>query len=334
MTLDLNGENAVIAITSFATGLLLAALTLALPRPADAQSYPSKPIRIICALAPGGGVDTTSRILGQKFSEAWGQPVVVENRPGAGSTIASEMAARAAPDGYTLLMNASGHAIAPAVYKLTYDAIKDFAPVTLVVYAPSVLVVHPSLPVHSVKELLMFAKTRPNELLFSSSGSGSPQHLALELLKIMTGIKMQHVPYKGTAPSMTDLIGGRVSVSAASTVSSMPHVKAGRLRALAVISGKRSVAVPQLPTIAEAGVPGYAVDTWYGLFAPAGTPREIVGKLYEETAKALAQPELKAKLLGAGLEPVGSPPEQFAAYVQAETAKWGKVIRQADIRGN
>ena len=313
---------------------ILAALMIALPQPAGSQSYPSKPIRIICALAPGGGVDTTSRLVGQKFSEAWGQPVVVENRPGAGGTIASEMVARAASDGYTLLMDASGHSIAPAVYKLTYDAIKDFAPITLVVYAPSVLVVHPSVPVHSVKELLAFAKAHPNELLFSSSGNGSPQHLALELLKVMTGTKMLHISYKGTAPSMTDLIGGRVSVSAASTVSTMPHVKAGRLRALAVISGKRSVGVPELPTVAEAGVPGYAVDTWYGMFAPAGTPKKIVAKLYEETTKALAQRALKEKLLGAGLEPVGSPPEQFAAYVQAEADKWGKVIRAANIKAD
>ena len=313
---------------------ILAALMIALPQPAGSQSYPSKPIRIICALAPGGGVDTTSRLVGQKFSEAWGQPVVVENRPGAGGTIASEMVARAASDGYTLLMDASGHSIAPAVYKLTYDAIKDFAPITLVVYAPSVLVVHPSVPVHSVKELLAFAKAHPNELLFSSSGNGSPQHLALELLKVMTGTKMLHISYKGTAPSMTDLIGGRVSVSAASTVSTMPHVKAGRLHALAVISGKRSVGVPELPTVAEAGVPGYAVDTWYGMFAPAGTPKKIVAKLYEETTKALAQRALKEKLLGAGLEPVGSPPEQFAAYVQAEADKWGKVIRAANIKAD
>ena len=312
----------------------LVALAGALPWLASAQTYPAKPIRIICSLAPGGGVDTTARLIGQKFNEAWGQPAVVENRPGAGGTIATEMVARAAPDGYTLLVTASGHAIAPAVYKLNFDTIKDFAPVTLVVYAPSVLVVHPSVPARSVKELLALARARPDELRFSSSGNGSPQHLGLELLKVMTGVRMVHIPYKGTAPSMTDLIGGRVSVSMASTVSTLPHVKAGRLRALAVISGKRSVGAPDLPTVAEAGVPGYAVDTWYGLFAPAGTPKEIVAKLYEETAKSIAQPELKEKLLGAGLEPVGSAPEHFAAYVQAETIKWGKVIRQADARLN
>ncbi|HTP96505.1 MAG TPA: tripartite tricarboxylate transporter substrate binding protein [Burkholderiales bacterium] len=313
---------------------LLAFALLGSPQQAGAQQYPSKPIRIVCALAPGGGVDTTSRLIGQKLTDAWGQPVVVENRPGAGGTIAAEIVAHSAPDGYTLLMDSSGHAIAPSVYKLSYDAIKSFAPISLEVYAPSVLVVHPSLPVHSVKELLAFARERPDQLLFSSAGNGSPQHLALELLKLMTGVKIVHVPYKGTAPSMTDLIGGRVSASAASTVSTMPHVRAGRLRALAVISGKRSLGVPELPTVAEAGVPGYAVDTWYGLFAPAGTPKEVVAQIYQESAKALALPEIKDKLLASGLEPVGSPPGEFTPYVRAEVEKWGKVIRQAGVKIN
>ena len=297
-----------------------------------AQSYPAKPIRIVVALAPGGGVDTTARLIGQKLFEAWGQQVVAENRPGAGGTIASEIVVRSAPDGYTLLMDSTAHAITPGLYKLSYDPINDFTPITLAVLAPSVLVVHPSLRVNSVKELLALARARPNQLLFSSAGNGSPQHLALELLKLMTGVRMVHVPYKGTAPSITDLIGGRVSTTAASTVSTMPHVRAGRLRALAVISSRRSVGEPQLPTVAEAGVPGYAVDTWYGLFAPAGTPKEIIARLYEETAKALAQPDARGRLLSMGLEPVASTPEQFSAYVREEAQKWGKVIRQAGVR--
>ena len=298
---------------------------------AVAAGYPTKPIRIVVSLAPGGGVDTTGRLIGQKFTEAWNQQVVVENRPGAGGTIATEVVARSAPDGYTLLMTSVAHAITPSLYKLSYDAVTDFAPITLVVLAPSVLVTHPSLPVKSVRELIAFARARPNQLLYSSAGNGSPQHLAAELFKLMTGASFVHIPYKGTAPSITDLIGGRVSVSAASVISTMPHVNAGRLRALAVISGKRTQGVPQLPTVAEAGVPGYAVDTWYGLFAPAGTPNEIIAGLNQETGTALAQPEAKEKMLAMGLEPVGDTSEHFAAYVRSEVDKWAKVVRSANI---
>ena len=308
-----------------------AALTMTTVVAAD---YPTKPIRIIVSLAPGGGVDTTGRLIGQKFTEAWGQQVVVENRPGAGGTIATEVVARSAPDGYTLLMTSVGHAITPSLYKLPYDAVKDFAPITLVVLAPSVLVVHPSLPVKSVRELIPFAKARPNQLLFSSAGNGSPQHLAAELLKLMTGASFVHIPYKGTAPSITDLIGGRVSVSAASVISTVPHVNAGRLRALAVISAKRSQGVPQLPTVAEGGVPGFEVDTWYGLFAPAGTPNQIIAGLNQETGRTLAQPEVKEKMLSMGLDPVGDSSEHFAAYVRSEVEKWAKVVRSADIHIN
>lgn len=297
-----------------------------------AQTYPAKPIRIIVSVAAGGGVDTTARIVGQHLTQAWGQQVVIENRPGAGGTIAAEAVARAAPDGYTLLMASSGAAITPGLYKLPYDAVTDFAPVTVVVVAPSVLVVHPSLPVRSVKELIAFAKARPNELLFASSGNGSPAHMGLELLKLMTGIKMVHVPYKGTAPSITDLVGGRVSATASSVVSTMPHVNAGRLRALAVTSGKRSLGVPQLPTVAEAGIPGFANDVWYALFAPAATPRNIVARLAEEISRAIAQPDLRERMLAAGLEPLGNSPDEFAAYFRAEVAKWSKVIREAGVR--
>jgi tripartite-type tricarboxylate transporter receptor subunit TctC len=297
-----------------------------------AQTYPAKPIRMIVALAPGGGVDSTARTVGEKLTQAWGQPVLIENRPGAGGTIAAEAVARAAPDGYTLLMTSSGHASTPSLYKLPYDAITDFAPVTLVVVAPSVLVVHPSLPVRSVKEFVAFAKARPNELLFASSGNGSPPHMGMELLKLMTGIRMVHVPYKGTAPSITDLIAGRVSATASGAVSTMPHVNAGRLRALAVTSGKRSLGVPQLPTVAEAGIPGFANDVWFGLFAPAATPRNVVARLYEEISRAIAQPELKERMLASGLEPLGNSPDEFAAYFRAEVAKWSRVIRAAGIR--
>jgi tripartite-type tricarboxylate transporter receptor subunit TctC len=320
-----------LAITGVAGLLAIAAAGTAL-QTAHAQTYPVRPIRMLVSLAAGGGTDTTARLVSQKLTEAWGQQVVIENRPGAGGTIATEAVARAAPDGYTLLTTSVAHAITPSLYKLTFDAVKDFAPITLLVLSPSVLAVHPSVPVRSVKELIALARAHPNELLWSSSGNGSPQHLAMEMFTRMAGVKIVHVPYKGTAPSILDLVAGRISVTAASAVSTMPHVKAGRLRALAVVSAKRSQAVPHLPTVAEAGVPGYAVDTWYGTFAPAGTPREIIIKLYEEMARALALPEIREKMLPAGLEPVGSPPDQFAAYVKAEVDKWGKLVRDVNVR--
>ena len=289
---------------------------------------------MVVALAAGGGVDTSGRLLGQRFTDAWGQQVVAENRPGAGGTIAGELVARAAPDGYTLLMTSVGHAITPALYKLSYDTIKDFAPISLFVQSPSVLAVHPSLPVKNVKELIAFTKARPNQILFSSSGSGSGQHLAMELLNRMAGLQLVHIPYKGTAPSILDLVAGRVSVTSASAISTMPHVRSGKLRALAVSSAKRSPSVPELPTIAEAGVPGFAVDQWYALFAPAATPKEIVAKLYAEIAKTVAQADIRERLLSLGLDPVGMPPDEFAAYVKIETVKWGKLVHDAGIRAN
>ena len=301
---------------------------------AQAPGYPMKPIRIVVALAAGGGVDTSARLLGQKFTEAWGQQVVAENRPGAGGTIAMELVARAVPDGYTLLMVSMGHTITPALYKLSFDNIKDFAPISLFVQSASVLSVHPSLPVKNVKDLLAFARARPDQVLFSSSGSGSGQHLVVEMLNRMAGLQMVHIPYKGTASSILDLVAGRVSVTAASAISTMPHVRAGRLRALAVTGAKRSPSVPALPTIAEAGVPGFALDQWYSLMAPAGTPKDIVNKLYTEIAKTVAQTDARERLLTLGLDPVGSTPEDFTAYLKTETVKWGKLVREAGIRVN
>ena len=297
-------------------------------------NYPVKPIRIVVALAAGGGVDTSGRMLGQKFTDTWGQQAVVENRPGAGGSIATEVVAHAVPDGYTLLMTSMGHAIIPALYKLNFDTVKDFAPISLFVQSPSVLSVHPSVPVKTVKELIAFTKPRPNEILFSSSGSGSGQHLTMELLNRMGGIQLVHIPFKGTAASITDLVSGRISVSAASAISTLPHVRSGRLRALAVCSAKRSPSAPDLPTIAEAAIPGFAVDQWYALFAPAGTPRDIVQKLYGEVVKVTSNLESRTRLLAMGLDPVGSPPDEFAAYVKVETAKWGKLVREAGIRAN
>lgn len=311
-----------------AVGMICAGAALA------QSNYPVKPIRMVIALAPGGGVDTSGRLLGQKFTDAWGQQVIAENRPGAGGTIATELVARAAPDGYTLLMVSMSHTITPALYKLSYDTIKDFAPISLFVQSPSVLTVHPSLPVKNVKELIAFTKARPNEILFSSSGNGSGQHLAMELLNRMAGITLVHVPYKGTAPSITDLAGGRVSVTVASAISTMPHVRANRLRALAVASAKRSPSVPELPTIAEVAIPGFAVDQWYSVMAPAGTPRDIVNKLHGEIVKTVNDPATKERLLAMGLDPVGSTPDDFTAYLKTETAKWSKLVKEAGIRAN
>ena len=308
--------------------LLLSTLTAG----AAGEPYPSRPIRLIVPLGPGGGVDTSARLIGEKLSEAWGQRVVIENRPGAGGTIATELVARAAPDGYTLVMASPGHAITPSLYKLSFDAVRDFAPITLIVTVPYVVVVHPSLPVRSVKELLALARAHPNELLWSSSGNGSAQHLTLELLKMMTGVKITHVPYKGTAPGMIDLIGGRVSVTSASAVATMPHVKAGRLRALAVAGRTRSHVAPELPTVAESGIAGFEIDVWHGAMAPAATPNEIVAKLHGEFVKILARPDVKDRMLAVGFDPIGDPPDKFAAYLRAEVVKWSKVVRQAAIR--
>ena len=318
-----------IAISAFAAllGVCIPPAGVAL-----AQVYPAKPIRIVVPLGPGGGVDTSARLVGQKLSEALGQQVVIENRPGAGGTIATALVARAAPDGYTLVMASPGHVITPSLYKLSFDAIRDFAPITLLVTVPYVVVVHPSLPVRSLKELLALARARPGELLWSSSGNGSAQHLTLELLKMMTGAKITHVPYKGTAPGMTDLIAGRVSVTSASAVATLPHVKTGRLRALAVAGRTRAKIAPQLPTVAESGISGFEIDVWHGALAPAATPQDIVAKLHAEFVKMLAQPDLKERMFALGFEPVGDPPDKFAAFLRVEVEKWSKVIHQAGIR--
>ena len=244
------------------------------------------------------------------------------------------MVARAAPDGYTLLMQSMSHAITPALYKLPYDTLKDFAPVSLFVQSPSILAVHPSLPVKTVKDLIAFTKKHPDEILFSSSGTGSGQHLTMELLNRMAGLQFVHIPYKGTAPSILDLVAGRVSVTSASAISTIPHVRAGRLRALAVSSARRSPSVPDLPTIAEAGVPGFAVDQWYAVFGPAGMPKEIIAKLYAEIARTVANAEIRERLLTMGLDPVGMPPDEFTEYLKTETIKWGKLVREAGIRVN
>ncbi len=306
--------------------LSLTAATVAAQAP-----WPAKPMRMLIALAPGGGVDTTGRLIAQKLSERWGQPVVVENRPGAGGALATETLARAAPDGYTMLTNSSGVAITPSLMKLSYDPRKDIVPVSLAVISPGVMVVHPSLPVKSVKEFIAFAKARPGDLLYSSSGNGTGQHLAAELFGQMAGVKMMHVPYKGTAPSITDLIGGRVSLSMASVVSTRQFFEAGKLRALAVLGAKRTPALPKLPTIAEAGVPGYAYENWYGVFMPGRTPMDIVQKTQQEITRIVNDPEIEKKLVSQGLDPVGSTHAEFVRFYEEEIVKNGKLIASINM---
>jgi tripartite-type tricarboxylate transporter receptor subunit TctC len=308
------------------TGTLAGSLALAGTVACAQAPWPAKPLRMLIALAPGGGVDTTGRVLAQKMSERWGQPIVVENRPGAGGALATEALARSAPDGYTMLTNSSGVAITPSLMKLSYDPRKDIVPVSLAVISPGVMVVHPSVPVKNVREFIAFAKARPGDLLYSSSGNGTGQHLAAELFSQMTGVKMAHVPYKGTAPSITDLIGGRVSLSMASVVSTRQFFESGKLRALAVLGAKRTPALPHLPTIAEAGVPGYAYENWYGVFMPGRTPQDIVLKVQAEVTRIVHDPDISKKLIAQGLDPVGSTHAEFVRFYEDEIVKNGRLI--------
>ena len=301
------------------------------PAHAQAPAYPGKPIRMVIALAPGGGVDTTSRIIGQKLSELWGQPVIAEDRPGAGETIAAEAVARAAPDGHTILTGAAGLAITPSLMKLSYNAAKDLLPVTMAVISPGVMVVHPSIPAKNVKELIAFAKARPGELFFSSSGVGSAQHLSVEMFNQQAGLKMTHVPYKGTAPSITDLVGGRVALTVASVISTRPMFTTGKLRALAVVGTKRTPALPDMPSIAESGLPGYGIDNWYGVFMPGATNRAIAVRMQEAIARVLTTPDMRKTMLAQGLDVTASPQEEFAKVFVAEIAKWASVVQQVGI---
>jgi len=301
---------------------------------AQAANYPSKSIRMVVALAPGGGVDTTGRFLAQKMNQAWGQSVVADNRPGAGGAVAAEIVAKAPPDGYTLLMSSSGITITPSIMKLNYDTHKDLLPVTLAVISPGVLVVHPSVPAKNVKEFISFARARPEELLYSSSGQGSGQHLAMAMFAQMTGVKMTHVPYKGTAPSITDVVAGRIATTIASVISTRPFFTSGKLRALATVGHKRSPALPQMPTVAESGVPGFGYDNWYALFAPGGMDKAIATRIHEVVAKALSEPDTHKLLLGQGLDPVGSGPDEFGRMYTAEIARWSKVVKSVGLEPN
>ena len=311
-----------------AIALLMCALT------GQAQDYPSRPIRIIVPSTAGGSVDTLARTVGSNLSQRWGQQVVVDNRSGAGGVIGGEITAKAPPDGYTLIM-ATIAAMATNVSlakKLPYDPVRDFAPITLVASQQIVLLVNPNVAARTTQELIQLAKAKPGQLTFASAGNGSGGHLSGELLKILAGIDLTHVPYKGIAPAIVDVISGQVTMTFASIISGTPHVKTGRLRALAVTGARRSPALPELPTMMEAGVRGYESSTWYGLLAPKATSRAIVTKLNHEVVAIINLPEVKANLLAEGAEPVGNTPEQFGEFIKAEIAKWGKVIRTAGLR--
>lgn len=313
-------------------------LSLVTPGSAAAQSiYPEKPIRMVLGFGTGGPQDTVARLLGQKFTEAWGKPVVIDNATGAGGAIAAGRVAKAAPDGYTLgLMTDASLVISPSLRQVAYDPTKDFAPVSQVTLSPIMLVVHDAVPAKSVSELVALAKAQPGALSFASAGIGSTTHMAAELFKSVAGIDIWHVPYKGVGVglALTDLLGGRVTMAFSPLTSALPVVREGKLRAIAVTTLRRSSVVRDVPTIAESGYEGFEVALSYGLFAPAKTPAEIVRKLHLETGKALALPELRARLADLGLEGVGSSPDKYAAFIRSEIPKWAKVIVDAGIKSN
>ncbi len=300
-----------------------------------AQSYPAKPIRIVVAYAAGGGVDIVTRTVGQKVSELVGRPVVVDNRPGASTNIGSELVAKAAADGYTLLMGSSANAANMSLFsKLPYDTLRDFAPVTQVGYGPQVLVMRPSFPARSVTDLLALAKAKPGQLSYASGGNGSSQHLTGEMFKLMGKTEIVHVPYKGGAPALIDVINGQVAFMFINTLEALPHVHSGRLKALSVASAKRTAVFPETPTFAESGFPGFESVAWWGVLAPAGVPREVITRLHAQIAKALMTPEVKERFAVLGAETVGSTPEQFGAFLREEIQKWGKVIRTLGIKAD
>ncbi len=299
---------------------------------ADA-SYPTRPIRIVAPFPPGGGLDIIARMMAQWLSEAWSQQVVVDNRPGAGGTIGVAIVAKAPADGYTFLIVSSSHAINATLYKnLPYDTLKDFDAVSQITAAPHLLVVHPSLQAATVKELVAMAKAKPGQLSYASGGVGSSTHLAAELFNNMAGVSMVHVPYKGTVPSLVDVMGGQVPVTFGTVPTVIQHVRAGKLRALGLTGAKRSLSAPEVPTIAEAGVPGYEAATWHGVFLPARTPKAVIDKLNAEILRMLSDPEIRARLAREGLEPVGTTPVQLDAHLRAEVPKWAKVIATAGIK--
>jgi tripartite-type tricarboxylate transporter receptor subunit TctC len=315
----------------FITCAFLAAAALATPT-AFSQTYPTKPIRAIVPFPAGGGIDTVIRMLGPKMSDTLGQQIIIDNRSGASGTLGTDIVAKSPPDGYTLLGTFSSHPQNQILYKnLPFDTVRDFAPITIFGTVPNILVVNPSLPVKSVRELIALAKKRPGEILYASIGPASPSHLTAELFNSMAGIRTTHVPYKGAAPSMVALVAGETQLTFTTVLVAVPYVKAGRLRALGVASLKRSVAVPEVPTIDEAGVKGFDSTAWWGLLAPAKTPRPIVDRLYAATSAAIKLPEMNERLVNLGAEPGGIPPEAFDKLIRDDIVKWGKVVKALGI---
>lgn len=316
--------------------LLAAAIALlaAGAPPASAQAWPNRPVRVLVGFPAGQATDVLARMAAQRMSDVTGQQFFVENRPGASGNIAFEMAARAAPDGYTLLMGSSGTAaINPSLFtKLPFDINRDFAHVIMMADIPQLLVVNPNLPVKNVRELIDYAKVRPGKIDYASGGSGLTNHLIMEMFKSATGLRLVHIPYRGGPPALTDLIAGQVSLMFETTVGALPHVRNGKLRALAVSRIKRSSGAPDIPTVAESGVPGFDAAAWIAMFAPAGTPREVVARLNSEINKGIVTPEMREKLVGMGADPVGGTPEEFAAFHKAELAKWAKVVKDSGAR--
>ena len=312
-------------------GAIALAATATLPLGAAAQNYPTKPITIVVPFAAGGTTDILARLVGQHLSTELGQPVVVENKAGAGGNIGAAFAAKAAADGHTLFMGTVGtHAINAALYKkLPYDPIKDFAPLTRVAMVPNLLVAHPSQPFKTVQEMIAYAKANPGKINFGSPGNGASPHLSGELFKSMTKVDMVHVPYKGSAPAVSDLLGGQISIMFDNLPSVIPHVRGGKLRAIAISTAKRSADLPDVPTIAEAGVPGYEATSWFGLFAPAATPAPVLAKISTALGKVLANAEVKKKIDDQGGEPANETPAQFADFIQKESLKWGKVVKES-----
>ena len=323
------------AFNALVRGMMSLCMLMAIADTAAAQLvYPNRPIRIIVAYPPGGSTNVLARLVGQKLSESWRQQVIVDNRPGGNTVIGTEALARATPDGYSIMLVSSIHALNGILIpkKLPYDTVKDFAPITTITRSEYLLVMHPSVPANSLKEFIALAKATTGELNYATSGSGTAVHLGVEMLSAMVGIKMEHIPYKGAGQLVTDLIGGQVQLSFIAPVNVLPHVRAGKLKAIAIAGEARAPALPQVPTFAEAGLPGFELKNWYGIIAPAGTPKAIIDKLSTEIARILAMPDIKQKLIGQGMAPMISGPDQFAALIRAEMAKYGEVIKSANIK--
>jgi tripartite-type tricarboxylate transporter receptor subunit TctC len=317
-----------------AIGFVSILLSLCTGSAAVAQGYPSKSVRLVVPAPPGSAPDILSRLVGQKLSEMWGQGVVIDNVLGAGGNIGTERVAKAPADGYTMLFNTIGPiAVNVSMYdKLPFDPIKDFAPVTLVAKVPNILVVHPSVPIKSVQELIDYAKKNPGKLRYGSPGSGTSNHLSAELLNTMAGISMLHIPYKSSAQMTTDIMGGQVEVVFHNAPVLMPHVKSGALRGLAVTSAKRNPSVPELPTVAESGVPGFEVTAWFGFLAPAGTPQAVISKVHADVVKAIAMPDVRERMMAQAAEPIGSTPQEYGAFIASEIAKWSKIVKSSGAK--